>query len=521
MISTLWSLILFELPKGLLVTLADTPKFPMTRTKAEIPKVTLSNGWRRLCEEYLPISQPGSFWRFSRKTAKVDLDQGWKLHLAATILSAVDLLKIVGPVLKGGDVLFKGPQSLYELDRLNSGLFYGYSQVGKCLTIYPNSTQDALRLAKKLDRLTQHLAAPSVPFEDGYRKRSRVYYRYGAFKTFQIEDSEGQPQYAIRDPNGNLVPDVRDEKSKPDWIKDPFVKKQRSSTRIDLSPLSTTFKVFRALSQRGKGGVYKALDLSTHTPRLCIVKEGRRHGESEWDGRDGFWRVKHEKKVLEQLGKSGVPVPSVYGSFTAGDNYYLVTEHIEGEDLEAWLMKRERRLSIRSAIELCLNVARLVGSLHDLGWAWRDCKLRNLLRAKNGKVRPIDFEGAYQIKNPDPYPYGTSVYLAPEWNKPCLGQSRFPEDVYALGMVFYLIFAGRPRGADKVPLERCRRRIPKGVVTLVAEMLASEPAKRPSVSRILECLEKLSRTLKNEDHRFGKPILPVNSENRGSLRRSS
>ena len=42
----------------------------------------------------------------------------------------------------------------------------------------------------------------------------------------------------------------------------------------------------RLHGQRGKGGVYQALDLNVNPPRLCLIKEGRKHGELTWDGRD-------------------------------------------------------------------------------------------------------------------------------------------------------------------------------------------------------------------------------------------
>src|SRR5204863_196337 len=83
--------------------------------------------------------------------------------------------------------------------------------------------------------------------------------------------------------------------AKPDWVSDPFLGRGAGGAAAHAeSPLGTTFRAFQALTQRGKGGVYKALDLSAHPPRLCIMKEGRSVGELTWDNRDGRWRVRHE-----------------------------------------------------------------------------------------------------------------------------------------------------------------------------------------------------------------------------------
>ena len=91
--------------------------------------VAAQEQWANLCAQYLPVDMPN--WNYSRRCLKDDPSQGWKLHIAATVLSANKVLETVAPVLKQRGVLFKGPTSLEELEKLNSGVQYGYSQVGK------------------------------------------------------------------------------------------------------------------------------------------------------------------------------------------------------------------------------------------------------------------------------------------------------------------------------------------------------------------------------------------------------
>ncbi len=43
--------------------------------------------------------------------------------------------------------------------------------------------------------------------------------------------------------------------------------------------LKTTILAYEAISQRGKGGVYRALDISVSPIRLCVLKEGRKDGK--------------------------------------------------------------------------------------------------------------------------------------------------------------------------------------------------------------------------------------------------
>jgi serine/threonine protein kinase len=152
---------------------------------------------------------------------------------------------------------------------------------------------------------------------------------------------------AIRDPDGKLTPDLyQPGASVLGWTRDPFISKRshyqhRQPLEIPNNPLKNSFRVFRALSQRGKGGVYQALDISVDPPRLCLVKEGRKSGEVWWDGRDGRSRLEQERVALTTLHRLGVTVPEVYSTFTLEGNFYLVTEYVEGENLLSYLKRRK------------------------------------------------------------------------------------------------------------------------------------------------------------------------------------
>jgi hypothetical protein len=456
------------------------------------PGASIHARWAELRDRYLPVAVAGSIWRYSRGALPGDPEQGWKLHVAATVLTAGRVLEAVAPLLSGRGVLYKAPVSLYELGKLNSGIHYGYSQVGKFLTIYPRDNAEAVRLARELHRLTRGTSAPAVPFDLKYRAGGCVYYRYGAFKGIGGAGEGGTRTYAIRDPEGNLVPDRRDSVGKPEWAADPFPKaRPRAVTaRRPPTPLGTTFKAFRALTQRGRGGVYQALDLSVTPPRLCILKEGRRDGEVMWDGRDGLWMVRNEARVLASLSGAGVAVPRVYSSFRAEKNRYIAIEFIEGESLERWLCRRQRRLPVGAALARGAELARLVARIHAAGWVWRDCKPANLIVAEGGRLRPLDFEGACPVERPDPMPWGTPGFVAPEHADAFRGQSRTPEDLYGLGAVAYLLLTGRPPDFPRpVPVGKARRGVPEGAREVVERLLDPDPGRRPGAAEAALGLE--------------------------------
>ena len=465
-----------------------------------------SVAWLRLCDAYLPRIDSSTIWRYSAANP-AGLAQGWKLHIPATIFTAVKVLERVGPLLDKRGVLFKAPASLDELAKLNAGIFYGYSQVGKCLTIYPPSDSEARKLARTLHRLTRDCVAPSIPYDLRYRPESSVYYRYGSFIEQTVE-KDGQIKLAIEDPTGELIPDRRDVAS-PSWAEDPFINKKESGRhQKPVTLLTTRFKAFRALAQRGKGGVYQALDFGSMPPRMCVLKEGRRHGEVGIDGRDGFWRVQHEERLLKTMTSNGLRVQSVYASFIAEKNFYLALEYIEGETLEAYLESRRRRLTIASVLRKSIALADLLAEMHRLGWVWRDCKPRNLIVTKKGTLRAIDFEGACPIVTPDPFPWGTYPFSPADSEAPFCGQNRLPEDLYSLGKIMFLLLAGRLPEVDSQPIGDLRKGVPAGVCEIVSGLLHHDPERRPQAKivkeRLIEEMKRLKPSSKKNSGSAGK-----------------
>jgi hypothetical protein len=368
-------------------------------------------------------------------------------------------------------------------------LFYGYSQVGKVITVYPHTEDEAISIARHLHRLTKKLSAPSIPFDLRFEHDSCVYYRYGAFEPLDIVYPDGSRVAAMRDREGNLIPDRRySESAKPDWVTDPFRRELPNST-VTESPLNSTYIAFEALVQRGKGGVYKAVDKSCHGPRFCIIKEGRKNGEINWDARDGRWRVKHETKVLKSLRRHGLPVPEVYDSFDVEQNRYLVTEFIAGESLQVALARRRRRYSLKQALRYSLELAILINRIHGSGWTWRDCKPNNIMLTPRG-LRLLDFEGACPVTENDPVPWGTPPFVPPEWETHGSVRSGVYDDSYALGAVMYLLLYGRLPQTPSADASKLRKGIPDEVQGVVSKLLSSDAVERPGIEAVVQILCK-------------------------------
>src|SRR5712691_2892657 len=93
-----------------------------------------------------PPSGPDSSWILVSYEDMQLPEQGWKLHLTANFASAEEVLQRALPVLLSEQVSFKVLASLPDLAHMNDG-YAGLSQIGKFVTIYPRTDEEAVRLA--------------------------------------------------------------------------------------------------------------------------------------------------------------------------------------------------------------------------------------------------------------------------------------------------------------------------------------------------------------------------------------
>jgi hypothetical protein len=450
----------------------------------------LEGEWRQLCQSHLPIRPASSMWWYNRKGNRADPRQGWKLHVSATILSACAIFRSIVPCLLRHQVMFKAPRSLKELQQLNAGVFYGFDQVGKFVTVYPPSTGSAVELAEELDRLTAHQPAPVIPYDEPLRPGSCVYYRYGQFKFDQQKNGETKSGLTIVRPDGRLVPDRREPGAAvPPWLADPFQPKAPAPASARLTPLETSFGNFEALVQRGRGGLYRALDFSTTPAKTCIIKEGRRHGETDWLGRDGFDRIKREMEFLKKVSPLVKAVPRVSRTFRANHGFYLVMEHIPGKSLQAVITSRER-ISPRRMVRYCSHMARVVADLHSAGWVWRDCKPANFLCRPNHELRAVDFESACRMNAPDSLWIETPGYFVPGRT----AANPEADDLYALGAsIAQLVLRTAQPPAPPVFFKSQipQASLPPEFAKVTRSLLDLEPGRRPSAHAVALIMERI------------------------------
>jgi response regulator RpfG family c-di-GMP phosphodiesterase/tRNA A-37 threonylcarbamoyl transferase component Bud32 len=175
---------------------------------------------------------------------------------------------------------------------------------------------------------------------------------------------------------------------------------------------------------------------------------------------------------------------------------YLVTELVEGGDLEKHVLRR----GLGGVAEACDWVRQAAAGLqaaHDRHLVHRDIKPSNLLRTASGQVKLVDFGLARQFSSrlTDPRALLGSVdFMPPEQTHDPSGVGK-EADVYALGATLFWLLTGEcpyphnPSIAkalraiqEQEPrrLRALRSDVPPALDALMQQMLARNPALRPA-----------------------------------------
>lgn len=448
--------------------------------------------WSKLRSDYLRFTREDSIWAYSFNDASSLPNQGWKLHISATIRNANALFKIVAPVLSRGQWQYKAPRSLTELKKLNSGLFYGYSQIGKFITVYLRSRDDLLDLVKKLKPITAKFKGPSVPSDKIIPSSLCLFYRYGCFKIDSSSGNEGN----IISPDGIIIPDRRERKyAVPNWLDDPFENSIYSDNSNHYSnnrrhKFLERYRPYKAISQRGKGGVYLALDFSSAPLKTCILKEGRKGGELDWSWIDGFDRIQQESFILKNIENLNVNAPRLIDSIKYHNHAYIVIEHINGISLDKILNINNKKLPIDDVLHIAYILACYIDELHSFKVTWRDIKPMNVIIDSYGDIHLIDFEGAMKGDSKVNDPWGSPGYVPPEWLSINDFSGRIKQDIFAFGATLHHILTGKFPESPLPKIGILRKLIPHPIKKLITQLISNDPEFRPTGSEIKNVLSE-------------------------------
>jgi serine/threonine-protein kinase len=194
-------------------------------------------------------------------------------------------------------------------------------------------------------------------------------------------------------------------------------------------------------------------------------------------GKGGEARFKREGSILGRLAHPHI-AELVDAGVSAAGQPYLVLEYVEGDSIDRYCDRH--KLDVQARIRLFLEVLVAVAHAHANLIVHRDLKPSNVFVSKDGQVKLLDFGIAKLLEGEGED--GTATLLTVEGGRAMTPEYAAPEqvtgapvttatDVYALGVLLYLLFTGQhPAGPG-----------PHSPAELVRAIADTEPARASAI----------------------------------------
>jgi serine/threonine-protein kinase len=253
-------------------------------------------------------------------------------------------------------------------------------------------------------------------------------------------------------------------------------------------PPATTIGKYQILGLVGEGAmgaVYRALDPVLQRPVAIKVMSDAVAREQEL--RERFLREAQAAGSLQHPN-----VVTIYDFGEVDGHLYIAMEFLDGEDLEAVLVKRAE-LSLSAKLGIAIDVLGGLSYAHKRGIVHRDIKPANIRITEDERAKIMDFGVAHltsQKMTRTGMTMGTPNYMAPEQ---VAGGTIGPHtDVFSLGAVLYeLLTHHKPFAAETLhavlfkivseptpPPSTLAPDVPPELDAIVARALAKDQAER-------------------------------------------
>ncbi|MEV6307395.1 protein kinase [Streptomyces sp. NPDC051840] len=285
-------------------------------------------------------------------------------------------------------------------------------------------------------------------------------------------------------------------------------------------PIAGRYELVEELSSGGMGDVWRGYDAVLDRPVAVKVVRRQAVAGSPQLAEEFAKRFKREARITARIQHPGVP--QVFDA-VLDDTYerlFLVMELVDGAPLSTYIHP-DHALPVSWAVAVAAQVATVLSYAHDVPVIHRDLKPGNILVARDGTVKVLDF-GIAAILRTDVTkltatgsPIGTYQYMAPEQVRG--GRTSPQTDLYALGCVLHELLSGKHLftadseylvmyqhvNAPPTPLRLLRPDVPAALEELVLHLLLKAPEARPA--DVQEVYERLRPFLPSpgEDPRPG------------------
>ena len=247
------------------------------------------------------------------------------------------------------------------------------------------------------------------------------------------------------------------------------------------------YEIISSLGRGGFGSVYKARAASGTLVALKVLNP------QVLDNQKVVKKFFHEAMILAKLDHPNIC--RLIEFFPDAQNYAIVMEYVEGTELKELMQQQPNGLlPFDKAFRIAKQALSAFQYAHDNGILHRDIKPANIMINKEGNSKIMDF-GIAKVAGAATHDTAASMlsihYTPPERFDP----SRVVDarsDIYALGLVFYELFAGRrPFDVDETsqimfwhlneipePPETFVTGLPKEVSSAIEKALEKDPDDR-------------------------------------------
>ncbi len=248
------------------------------------------------------------------------------------------------------------------------------------------------------------------------------------------------------------------------------------------------YSVIRKLGRGATSAVYLARD--PFTAREVAIKV--MFPEALKDAADG---VHYRQMFLNEASLAGKiihpHVVAIHDAVVDEEMSYIVMEYVEGGTLEKYV-DSANLIDPAAVSEIIFKCIRALAFALTEGLIHRDIKPGNILHKSGTDIKICDFGAAVQVASHKTMAatVGSPLYMAPEVIRG--GKASVQSDIYALGMVMYMLLAGRAPfeasnpaslayqivNLEPEPPSRFRDGISAPLEDIVKQAIAKDPAKR-------------------------------------------